>query len=195
MLALTADARIDNRPELLRTLRLGDSDVPDSELILAAYEKWGEDLAAHLVGDFAFALWDGHARKLVCARDVMGIKPFYYYAGGEVFAFASEIKGLLAHPEVPRRLNETKVVDYLAPVFEDLEQTFYEGIYRLPPAQVLVVEEGRIRRRTYWELDASRELRLGSDEAYVEAFREVFTEALRGVRIAPHSDEAVESGS
>lgn len=181
-LAITADARLDNRGELRSALGLDDprSDtVGDAALILGAYERWGEQCAERLLGDFAFAIWDGRRRLLFCARDHFGVKPFYYHRSPRLFAFATEIKALLRLPEVPRRLNETRVADYLAPNLEDREITFYDGILRLAPAHTLRVSPEGAEVRQYWALDPSLELRLGSDEAYAEAFRERFVEAVR----------------
>jgi asparagine synthase (glutamine-hydrolysing) len=181
-LALTADARIDNRDELIAALGLcrpSEPGIGDGELILRAYERWGERCPEKLVGDFAFAIWDRRAQILFCARDHFGVKPFYYYRSPRIFAFASEIKALLCLPEVPRRLNETRVADYLVPMFEDKEITFYQDIFRSPPAHTMMVGREGVSLRAYWALDPSRELRLGSDEEYAEAFREVFTEAVR----------------
>jgi asparagine synthase (glutamine-hydrolysing) len=174
---LTADARIDNRDELVATL--GPTPT-DAELILRAYTRWGEDCPKHLTGDFAFAIWDARRQRLFCARDHFGVKPFYYHhALGRLFALASEIKGLLALPDVPRRLNEQRVADYLLPLLDDKEATFYRDIRRLPPAQRLIVTRTGVRIEPYWALDPTRELRLGSNAEYAEAFREVFTEAVR----------------
>ncbi len=182
-LAITADARIDNRDELIAALGINGrprEEISDSELILGAYERWGEGCPERLVGDFAFAIWDGRKQLLFAARDQMGIRPFYYYHRSDrAFAFASEIKALLAVPEVPRRLNETRVADFLGLQFEDKAITLYQEILRLPPAHCMTVDRGGARLRPYWALDPSRELRLGSDEEYAEAFREVFTEAVR----------------
>jgi asparagine synthase (glutamine-hydrolysing) len=181
-LALTADARIDNRQELMDALP-GSArparDAPDSALILAAYRTWGVHCVAHLVGDFAFALWDDAKGHLFCARDHFGVKPFYYHhQPGRLFAFATEIKGMLALPQVPRRLDETRVADYLQWSLDDQEITFYEDIVRLPPAHTLVVTRERLTLQRYWSLDPEREVRLGSNRAYAEAFREVFTQAV-----------------
>src|SRR3989449_1054025 len=178
-LVLAADARIDNRGELCSLLP-APSDATDADLILAAYERWDETCPEHLLGDFAFAIWDAREQRLFCARDHFGVKPFYYHHRlGRLFAFASEIKGLLALPDVPRRLNETRVADYLVPLLEDKEITFYEEIVRLPPAHWMTVDREGIRRQEYWSLDPEREIRLGSDDEYAAAFREIFTEAVR----------------
>lgn len=180
-LVLTADARIDNREELSRKLgRVDRPDVSDSELILAAYAKWGEACPEHLIGVFAFAIWDSHEQRLFCARDAVGIRPFYYFhKRGSLFAFASEVKSLFCLEDVPRRLNETKVADYLASLAEDKVITFYEDIYRLQPAHCVTITRDGARFRKYWSLDPERELKLGSPEEYAEAFREVLTEAVR----------------
>lgn len=181
---LTADARIDNRDELIRMLDLTNrpaEKITDSQLILSAYEKWGEDCPQYLLGDFAFAIWDGRQQRLFCARDHFGVKPFYYcYQPGKGFFFASEIKALLSLPEIPRRVNEVRIADYLYPMLEDKSITAYEGIFRLPPAQTMTVGvRGQIEYQTYWTLEFQKELQLDSDEEYAAAFREIFTEAVR----------------
>ena len=178
--AITADARIDNRGELISRLGIdAGHEWPDSALILAAYQKWGEDCAIHLLGDFSFAVLDARRGRLFCATDPVGIKSFYYYLSGRTFAFASEIKALLALPEVPCRLSEMRVAEYLVMLFEDRSGTFYDGILRLPGGSTLTVDAGNVRVRQYWALDPRRELRLASDDEYAEAFRELFTEAVR----------------
>lgn len=182
-LVLTADARIDNRDELISALGLKSRPVPeisDSELILAAYEKWGEDCPQYLLGAFAFAIWDACRRQMFFARDHLGVKPFYYFhQPGQMFVFASEIKALFTLVEVPRRLNETMIGDYLVPLFEDKEITFYQDIFRLPAAHTMTISPDAVWSNQYWELDPQQELRFESDEAYTDAFRELFFEAIR----------------
>jgi asparagine synthase (glutamine-hydrolysing) len=181
-MVLTTDARIDNRDELITALGLfhrPPEAISDSELILAAYMAWGERCPEKLLGDFAFAVWDGRKQALFCARDHFGVKPFYYYASEQAFIFGSEIKALLSLPEVPRRLNETRIADYLANIVADKASTFYQQIMRLPPAHSMMVTREARRQRCYWSLDSTRELRLASDDAYAEAFREIFDQAVR----------------
>jgi asparagine synthase (glutamine-hydrolysing) len=182
-LTITADARIDNRDELMGQLNLAaqtHGQLSDSQLILAAYGKWGEDCPQHLIGDFAFLIWDNRSRKLFCARDHIGAKPFFYYhREGRKFCVASEIKALFCLPEVPRKLNERRIGDHLQANFSDKIHTFYEDVLRLPPAHSLTVTKSSTRLHNYWVPDLSRELRLKSSGEYVEAFREVFTEAVR----------------
>lgn len=181
-LAITSDARLDNREELIRAFGLQDrpaGEIPDSELILAAYEKWGEACPEHLLGDFAFAVWDSRRQQLFCARSPFGLRAFFYTATDQLFAFATEIKGLLCLEAVPRRLDETRVVDYLLSEFDDLEITFYRDVRRLPPAHALTVSHSGFRLRCYWRLDPSREVRLRSDREYAEALGALFSDAVR----------------
>jgi asparagine synthase (glutamine-hydrolysing) len=156
------------------------AEITDSELILSAYEKWGEGCVEHLIGDFAFCIWDSRTRSLFCARDPLGVKHFYYrHSPNGAFAFASEIKGLLALPFVPRRLNDLSIAYHLLPIYEDRTLTFYEGISRLPSTHTLLFDQNGIHLRRSWCPDLSKELRLKSNEEYAEAFREIFTESVR----------------
>ena len=182
-LVLTADARIDNRMELIGQLGLGTKDdrgLRDGDLILLAFKRWGDRTPEYLIGDFAFAIWDASSRVLFCARDPIGIRPLYYsYCPGRYFVFASEAKAVLAYADVPRRINERKIVDHLTRSFQDTRRTFYEDVVRLPPAHSVTVGQESMQLRRYWSLDCARDLRLKNDDEYAEAFRELFVEAVR----------------
>ena len=179
---ITADARIDNREELIALLELDGAtrSIGDGELILRAYIRWGEDCPNHLLGDFAFAIWDPRVRKIFCARDHMGMRQLIYHYHPGLFAFATETEALLSLPDVPKRINDGRIADYL----DDLEgldftSTFFEDVFRLPPAHSLTVSDEGLSMRPYWKLGPGPQLRLGSDEEYAQAFLEVFTEAVR----------------
>jgi len=180
---LVADARIDNRQALRRVLdppRAARGVVTDAALIGAAYERWGTDCAPHLIGDFAFALWDPQAQRLFCARDGVGARPSYYaHAGDRTFAFASELKALFPVSSVSRTVRDDRVADFLLGIDEDPSTTFYRDLRRLLPGQALEWTPDDLRVWTYWTLDPKETLRLSSDEAYAEAFREHFDEAVR----------------
>lgn len=177
--AITADLRLDNRTDLLSVLPLRP-DASDAEIVLTSYERWGEDCVQHLLGDFAFALWDGRRRRIFAARDHMGIKPFYYHhLADHRFVFASEIKGVLGCAAVPRRLNHVRAAQHFALDQAGVASTFYMDVMRLPPAHHLTVTERGVRLTRYWSLDPRREITLGSDGEYAEAFRDLFTEAVR----------------
>jgi asparagine synthase (glutamine-hydrolysing) len=123
----------------------------DTETILGLYELYGERCVDHLRGMFAFALWDSTRRRLVAARDRMGIKPLYILRRGAVVALASEIKALLALDSAAPGLAEECIAEYLA--FRGLEgtRTMFRGIERIAPGEIAVFEEGTERRRKYWE--------------------------------------------
>ncbi|HEB69619.1 MAG TPA: asparagine synthetase B, partial [Desulfobulbus sp.] len=179
---LCCDARIDNRADLFERLHLdpaGAATLPDSRLITAAYEKWGEDCPAYLIGDFVFVVWDNKYKKLFCARDHLGSRPLYYFLSDTFFAFASEIKALLSLPEITPHLHEPRVADFLQRILANNYDTFYRDIFRLEPATTLTVEPEREQWNTYWQLDPGRELPAATDEEYALQFREVFTEAVR----------------
>ncbi len=180
-LVLAHDARLDNRDELRRSLEVGatsDADDTDGALILAAYERWGVDCPSRLYGDFAFALWDEARGIVFCARDPIGVRPFYYYLADELFAFGTQIKAVTTLPEVPTRLDEETLGVYLALLEPDKVSTFYRDVSRLHPGASLEVSIDGSRHRTYWCLDDTRALKLGSDAEYAEAFKSVFSDAV-----------------
>ncbi|HEX2211009.1 MAG TPA: asparagine synthase-related protein, partial [Longimicrobium sp.] len=181
---IVADARIDARAGLVHALRAGGidaaADAPAAELILHALRVWGDDAPAHLLGDFAFAAWDAERRRLVCARDPFGFKPFYYAAAGGAFVFSGSLDCVPLHPSVSGALDEGWIADFLVHgESPSTEATVYAAIRQLPPAHLLVVEEGRISVRRYWSLPEEAEpLRLRSPAEYAERFYAVLREAV-----------------
>ena len=108
---ITMDARLDNRQELAEKLEIVDrpiNQITDSDFILSAYDKWGESCPKYLLGDFAFAIWDEKKQQMFCARDHIGIKPFYYHLDDELFLFANDIKGILSYPDILKSYNDQK---------------------------------------------------------------------------------------
>jgi asparagine synthase (glutamine-hydrolysing) len=179
---LVSDARVDNRAELINELKITDRpqlEVADSLIIMRAYQRWGELSPEKIVGDFAFALWDADQRHLFCARDAIGVRPFYYLLSASCFAFASEIKAIKTLAQFSACINEQKVADYLLWSFDDLEATFYRDVRKLKPAHSLTVNTDKASPRRYWNLDPQREIHMNSQSAYVEAFQELFTDAVR----------------
>lgn len=178
------DGHIDNRGELPASLvsdRLGGpTDVSDEEIVLAAYEKWDLDCPKHLLGDFAFAIWDGKKKRLVCARDRFGVKPFYYSHSNRSFVLASTPQAVLASGKVPLDLNEDRIADFLINDLEGIDKvsSFYKGVLRLPAAHLLIVQTDGVTEQRYWELTPMLPA-LKRDEEYIELFRELFSEAVR----------------
>ena len=181
---LTADARLDNRDELIAELGLRGSPgevLTDPELILSSYRAWGESCVERWIGDFAVAIWDAERRRLFCARDHFGVKPFYYhFTPGRLFAFASEVEALFAIREIPATIDEFEVARHLhVPLGGDASTTYHVHVRRLLPAHALTVSEGNLEARRYWQLHPERELELTDDGEYAEALRDAFVEAVR----------------
>ena len=178
---ITADARIDNRAELANKLGLSPSEsqkMADSAYILAAYNRWGEDCAEKLIGDFAFAIWDEKKKQFFCARDHMGVKPFYYHCSENLFIFGSEIKAILASKEVSREIDEQRVLDYLVFYNSDTQSTFFQNIKRLPARFSFTVSADTFRLNQYWDFSPEKEIHYNSDKQYAEHFLELFTGAV-----------------
>ncbi len=181
-LVLTASARLDNRAELCHAFGIPTAEqalTPDVGLILRAYERWGEDCVQHLLGDWALAIWDKGERRLFLARDHQGITGLFYYRGPHFFAFASSLAGLFALPEVPRQPNPLRVAEILLSWSKHGSATAYQDLYRLPPAHCFAVTAEPSEPRRYWYLEHTPDLHLKSDAEYVEAFLDIYTEAVR----------------
>ena len=192
---LVADARIDNRGELASLLRVSEPGrVTDAELIVRAYERWGRRCVERLVGDFAFALWDAATHELFCARDPMGVKPLYYFESADTFAFASEAKALFALDTIPREIDALQVARFVEGTIGDRTGTHFKGIKRLPAAHWMTVGRQRSLREQYWCPDPHRELRYSSSGEYAEAFRDIFSEAVRARMRTVHPVGAALSG-
>ena len=154
---VVADARLQHRDVLAHALDLhADGRLfTDAQLILHAWLQHGEDCAARLDGDFAFAVWDPRNQSLFCARDIMGVRPLYlHHAPGHVFAFASQAGALLQLPGVPHDLDEGRIADAFTSQLEAVDKTctFYKAIKRLPPAQWASARAGHFHQQQYWEL-------------------------------------------
>lgn len=178
-LLLVADARLDNRRELAPRLGRPVADgAGDPELLLAAYRTWGEDFVGRLVGDFAFVLWDRRRRRLVCARDALGLRPLHYARAGSALAVASEAHQLLAHPEIPRGLDQKALVDYLLNRRPAPSATMFEGVRALPPGHLLVADEAGERLVRFWDPAEMAVPAPASAEEAGARFREVFDRAV-----------------
>ena len=113
----------------------------DTEVIVHAYDEWGPECLNRFNGMWGIALWDARRRRLFCARDRFGIKPFYYCSNGSFFSFASEIKALLVDPAIQRSANGRAVHDYLAyAILDHTDETFFSGIKQLPPSHYLLLD-------------------------------------------------------
>ena len=176
-LLLVADARLDNRQELIDALELTGA-PGNAELILAAYRKWGERCPEHLLGDFAFALWDPRHRRLFSARDPLGVRGLYWARNGQCLFVASAARLLLELPEISRRVDPIAVGDYLSRITSEPERTFFQDVHRLPGGHTLTASAEGFRIARYWDVQSLPSLSLGESEA-ADRFLELFRQAVR----------------
>ena len=152
---IAADARVDDRQTLAAALGVPhESARSDEELILHAYMKWDVRCVEHLIGDFAFAIWDGRARRLFCARDHFGIKPLYYAHRAPWLLAGRSVDALREHPAISDALDDVAVADFLLFGHKtDPAATTFRDIRRVPPAHTLTwSRDGGCRLHRYWEL-------------------------------------------
>lgn len=160
----------------------------DSETILHGYEEYGPEILQKLRGMFAFVIWDRREKKLFGARDIFGIKPFYYYSDGKEFLFGSEIKSFLPHPGFKKELDEEKIPEYLSYEYIPYEDTIFKNVKKLPGAHCFTYQNGQLKVDRYYrikyEIENDKSL-----EYWEEAITEEFAES-----VAMHQISDVEVG-
>jgi asparagine synthase (glutamine-hydrolysing) len=181
---LTFDGRLDNRDELLGQLhrRALSPSSSDSALILEAFRRWGAECFCRLNGEFALAIFDSLRRQLILARDPVGCRPLYYWTNGKTFVFGSEIKTVLAHPDVPSRPNKDLIADYFVRdrlSYEDFGETFFQDIHVVLPGRRLTVAAGSLTSTQFWDFDPESVVRFPSYSDYAERLRELLFQAVR----------------
>ena len=182
---LTADVRIDNRSEVATKLGIETSilaTMSDSDLLFAAWERWQLDCFDHLVGDVAVAVWDSHEKRLTLARSPNSLKPLFYHQGRDFVAFASMPHGLLALPEIPKRLDLFKAAAIVAGVPDGSTQTIFEGITLVRHAEAVVFTGGTKTVIALWDLAGIGESSLSvvdAGEALKAEFDRAVTAQLR----------------
>ncbi|MCI2255190.1 asparagine synthase-related protein [Domibacillus sp. PGB-M46] len=206
-LVITADAIIDNRGELFDKLNIERSQrktMPDSQLILHAYSKWGEESPKHLIGDFVFMIWDQKNQLLFGARDFSGARTLYYHQGNEQFAFCTTIEPLLSLSSVTKRLNEQWLAEYLTVAgmidSADASITPYRDILQVPPSHSITATREGIKLKRYCVIRPEKRLKFKSNEEYVEAFQDVFQQAVNSrlrthKHIGSHLSGGLDSGA
>jgi asparagine synthase (glutamine-hydrolysing) len=181
---LVFDGRLDNRPELISTLGLPSNaaNSSDAVLVVEAYKRWSSDVPDHLVGDFAFALWDARRRELFCARDPVGARGFAFVHTRQFFAFASEVEALLHIPGVSAEPNELCIAQMLVRAFRDHGDrvTWLKDVEALLPGESMRVSPGgKLAVRQYWEPDLAPDRRYASYDECEEHFLSVFGQAVK----------------
>ena len=176
-------ARLDNRAALLEAFHVSASEALrlfDGHLVSMAFDRWGEELCSHLLGDWALVAWDARERRLLLARDVCGNATLYYYEGKGFIAFASSLKALLALPGVIKEPDWLRLAEVLVSWQHDLELTAYKGFRRVIAAhQMTVTADGHARLWPYWSMEGREPLTYRRDDEYVEAFLEHYTRAVQ----------------
>lgn len=153
-LVLTFNGEIYNHRELRRQLEEKGchfTTQSDTEVLLHGYKVWGVDLLPKLRGMFAFVIWDQKKQSVFGARDPFGIKPFYYTIQKNKLIYGSEIKAILQHPDVPKQVNREALENYLTFQYSVLQETFFKGIFKLPPAHYFLFQNACIQMKPYWE--------------------------------------------
>ena len=155
----------------------------DTETILHAYEQWGPESIQRFRGMFAYAIWNRNTRELFCARDRLGIKPFYYFWDGETFIFGSEIKAILQHPAVRTEFNESVLPEYLSFGYTSDERTFYRGIRKLMPGHWLRISFAgaapKFEIQQYWDVPRPVDSEQRSDDEWIADCRARLEETIR----------------
>jgi asparagine synthase (glutamine-hydrolysing) len=181
---IVADARVDARRELIAKLKTKGHEnlspnATDAELILLAYLVWGEDCVEHLLGDFAFGIWDGPQQRLFCVRDHLGVKPFFYAHLGQKLVFSSSLDCIRQHPAVSDRLNDLAIADFLLfDLNQDLATTSFADIQRVPPAHTATWSSSGLQLLRYWTLPIDEPLYFRNTDDYVDRFKELLDQAV-----------------
>ncbi|CAK0744936.1 asparagine synthase (glutamine-hydrolysing) [Azospirillaceae bacterium] len=175
------DGRLDNRDDLTEALGIAQERVAtmgDGALTMAALERWGEEACPRLIGDFAFAWWNGRARRLVLACDAVGGRTVYVHAGPQRLCFATRPLAVLGFPGVPREVDMETMACFLLARPLPAGFTPFRGVFRLPPAGRLVWQDGRCRIERHWWPDPTRRIRYRDSRDYVAAARELLDQAV-----------------
>ena len=183
-IALAADIRLDNRCELADALGVPTSEreeLDDAAFVLRAFKRWGRDCPDRLLGDFAFAVFDARKRELFCARDPLGLRPFFYALLGRRLVFASSIQGVLAAPGVPADIDETRIAALLLGKPADLpaDGSFFSAVSKLEPGHSMAYANGRASFRRHWRPERVPDVRPPSDEAAIEELLDLLGRAVR----------------
>ncbi len=192
---VVADLRLDNRADLIRRIgeetverhrrelsargrTAGEGPPTDAELVLIAYLRWEAECFAHLLGDFAIAIWDPRSRHLLLARDPMAMRALYYRVEPKRALFATEVKQILAVPGVERKINDAAVASHLSISHHTLDVSFFEGIEQGPAGSLTLISTAKTDTRRFWQFNPEMRVRYRDERDYAEHFRELFANSL-----------------
>ena len=164
------------------------SSQTDCEVVIHLYEEEGIEGVKKLAGMFAFAIWDEKSQALFLCRDRLGIKPLVYYQGGDFLIFASEIKGLLQDPDVPREIDWDALGLYLTFNSITAPYTIFKGIKKLRPGHILIFSKGKIEEKEYWNIDGNVQMEAGGEEDFASLKNRLFEVMEDAVRMRMIAD-------
>jgi asparagine synthase (glutamine-hydrolysing) len=173
-----ATAHLDNRDEIGRLLGLGTAQRNDAQLVELVYRRFGDAGIAKLLGAFSFAHWDGRARRLILGRDCLGCAALFFHVGQNAVVFATRLTTLLALPDVPRKIDEVALANFMALNYADTAQTFYRGIERVPSRTMVTIGLDAVHRRHYWTPQISAASSILREQDYVDRARELLDQAV-----------------
>ena len=151
----------------------------DAELVLRAFETWGEDCPRHIDGEYAFVVWDARRREAFCAKDHAGMRPLHYHWDGKRLLVASDIAGVLAAGDFEQRPNPGMIAEHLANLWYSQDETLWEGVSRLPGAHTMRIERSGVRLRRHWLPSPDAVIRYADDRDYQAHYRELLTDCVR----------------
>lgn len=186
-LVLTFNGEIYNYKELKKELIAAGHEFKtdaDTEVLVHGYEEYGKALVKRLRGMYAFVIWDMANERLFAARDMFGIKPFYYCRKKDGLIFASEIKAFLAHPSFEKKLSEKAMDYYFSFQMVPTDETFFEGVYSLPAAHYMIYEKGDLTIKRYWKPEFNHDGAEKSFEEYVDLIEKTMEESVKAHKIS-----------
>lgn len=181
-LAITADVRLDNRAELAKKLGIDAPliTVTDSQLLMAAYRKWGQQSPQHLLGDFVYVIWDEQCQQLFCVRDHVGVKSLYYTVVNNFFIFSNHVNGVSCHEAVPKELNAGAAAQFfMQGGLTDSRLTFFKHISALPPASHLTISTSGSELTRYWHIEDSPRIKMASAKDYQYRLRSLLETSVK----------------
>lgn len=182
-LTIAGDIRLDNRAELFVKLSIDAKEYEeraDAGIIILAYRKWGEALCEHLLGDFAFVLWDGGLNKLICCTDHLASRNLHYFYNGKKFVFATTPNPILALDDICPVVNENKLMTMTIPYAKHLfwGESWFKNIFPVQAATLMTIDQNGIKKKTYWTPDIYKALSFKDEAEFAEAFREKLFKAV-----------------
>ncbi|WP_370402032.1 asparagine synthetase B family protein [Sulfitobacter sp. JB4-11] len=175
-----ADVLLDNRTDLIGKLGISTSKaatLADDALILRAFARWGRACTDHLVGDYAFAVWDNDARSLFMARDAIGTRPLYWRRDGPTFVFASDVRALVQFDDLSWDIDPTVVAQYLAQPLFPVRRGFFRGVEMCQPGGFVAVSEDNVRTGKWWDVASGVAERFKKPADYALRLRELLDDA------------------